>query len=63
MIKIKDDAIELMPGYLMIGFLVRLTFLISKSKLNQRSLMKSSMFSLKIVKRVGLVTGKILSYE
>ena len=41
MTKIKDDAIELMPEYLMIGFPVRLTFLISKNELAQRSLMRS----------------------
>jgi len=63
MIKIKDDAIGLMPEYLMNGFPVKLTFLISKKELGQRSLMKSSIFSLEIVKRVDLVTGKILSYD
>jgi hypothetical protein len=41
MTKIKDDAIELMPEYLMIGFPVRLIFLISKNELAQRSLMRS----------------------
>jgi len=63
MIKIKDVAIGSMPEYLMIGFLARLTLLISKSELGQRSLMRFSMFSLEIVKEVGLVTGKILSYD
>jgi len=63
MIKIKDVAIGSMSEYLMIGFLARLTLLISKSELGQRSLMRFSMFSLEIVKEVGLVTGKILSYD
>ena len=63
MIKIKEDAIGLTQEYLMNGFPVRLTFLISKKELGQRSLMKSSIFSLEIVKRVDLVTGKILSYD
>ena len=63
MIRTKDTVTEATQEYFMVVSPVNLTLVISKSKLGQKSLMKSSIFSLEMIKRVGLVSGKILSYD
>ena len=59
MIKIKDDPIGLMQESLIIIFPLRLTFLI----IGLEKFDEAPQILVEIVKRVGLVTGKILSHD